>query len=492
MLCAALTAGVLLFTLGTPVQIVLSALLFAATLCADWTSALGMYVFLFFMDEVTVAAWIGGSVSRVMQAALLVRILAWYVGRLRTEGKAALRRVKRSDIALAAFAAWVVAMGLIEHGISTDTMSFAVNAGLFILLRPVVRALGAQETLGALVRYYVRGALASVLVGLAQGRFIAMLLNDFTQSYARFQGTSEPNFMAAHLSLALNLHLSLAREKHRVPDVLITGVLGGALLLTYSMTGLLCFALTVVALLIVHRREWKALLGRALPAIPVALFCFALATGYVSWRGVDAFNRGMLVSDIHESILYITPENYERMQEGATFDEVAVRASEATSQEEQERVVQEQEQALANEAQGSALVIRIREALARLKEGDYDALTSGRYGLLKMKLSDYARLPLWQKALGTGPDATLTFQPAANQLNYCHNSYADMLYSTGFVGFAVIVLYLIHLQRRRLFAGERMTGETARALLMGRTSLLLSALVLSMHTSRTMLFFLIL
>ena len=125
-------------------------------------------------------------------------------------------------------------------------------------------------------------------------------------------------------------------------------------------------------------------------------------------------------------------------------------------------------------------------------EGDYDALTSGRYGLLQMKLSDYALLPLWQKALGTGPDATLTFQPSANQLNYCHNSYADMLCSVGFVGFAAIVLYISHLLRRRMFAGEQMTGDTARALVMGRTALLLSAMMLSIHTSRTMLFFLIL
>ena len=127
-----------------------------------------------------------------------------------------------------------------------------------------------------------------------------------------------------------------------------------------------------------------------------------------------------------------------------------------------------------------------------MKAGDYDALTSGRYGLLQMKLSDYALLPLWQKAFGTGPDAVITYQPLSWRINYSHNSYADMLYSTGFVGFAVIVLYIIHLQRRRMFAGERMTGDAARALLMGRTSLLVSAMVLSMHTSRTMLFFLIL
>lgn len=490
--CIALTAGVLLFALGTPVQAALCVALFAATLCADLVSALGMYVFMFFMDDMTVTAFLGGSASRVMQAALLLRVLIVYLQTLRTEGKDALRRLKRSDIGLAAFALFAIVMGLIDHGLSVDAASFAVNAGIFILLRPMVRARGAQSTLETLLRYYVRGALAAVLIGLVQGRFVAMLLNDFTQSYARFQGGSEPNFMAAHLSIAVHVHLSLKREGARVRDALITGILGGAILLTYSMTGILCFVFASIALLIVNRGEMKKLLLRIAPALPVAALCFALVTGYVSLRGVDAFNRGMLVDNIHEQILYVTPEDYERMQQGATFEEVAVRASEITAQEEQQRVVEEQEAALANEAQGNALIIRLQEAIRRLKAGDYDALTSGRYGLLRMKLSDYALLPLWQKALGTGPDATLTFQPSANQLNYCHNSYADMLYSVGFVGFAVILLYIFHLQRRRMFAGERMTGDVARALFMGRTSLLLSAMVLSMHTSRTMLFFLIL
>lgn len=490
--CIALTVSVLLFALGTPVQVVLCAALFVATLRADLVNALGMYVFMFFMDDVTVTAFLDGSASRVMQLALLLRVIGTYGKTLRTEGKEALRRFKRSDVGLAAFALFTIGMGLIDHGLSADTASFAVNAGLLILLRPMVRAHGAQSTLETLLRYYVRGALAAVLIGLVQGRFIAMLLNDFTQSYARFQGTSEPNFMAAHLGMAVHVHMSLKRENARVRDALITGVLLGAILLTYSMTGMLCFALASVALLIANRGGMKTLLMRIAPALPVAALCFALVTGYVSLRGVDAFNRGMLVDDIYEQILYVTPEGYERMQHGATFEEVAVCASEITAPEEQQRVVEEQEDALDNEAQENALCIRIQEAICQLMAGDFDALTSGRNGLLRMKLSDYALLPLWQKVLGTGPDATLTFQPSANQLNYCHNSYADMLYSTGFVGFAVIVLYILHLHRRRMFAGEQMTGDVARALLMGRTALLLSAMVLSMHTSRTMLFFLIL
>ena len=490
--CIALTVGVLLFTLGTPVQIVLCVALFAATLCADLVSALGMYVFMFFMDDVTVAAFLGGSASRVMQVALLLRVLFVYGKTLRTEGKEALRRLKRSDVGLAAFALFAIGMGLIDHGLSADTASFAVNAGLFILLRPVVRARGAQTTLETLLRYYVRGALAAVLIGLVEGRFLATMLNENTQSCVRFKGTSEPNFMAAHLSIAVHMHLSLKQERSRIRDALMTGVLGCAILMTYSMTGILCFALATIALLIVHRDEMKKLLTRIGLALPVAALCFALVTGYVSLRGVEAFNHGVLGGNALEKIYHVTPEGYERMRHGATFEEVAILASDFMTPEERVITMKGEAAAMANEAQGSALLIRIQEAILRLKAGDYDALTSGRYGLLQMKMSDYALLPLWQKAFGTGPDAVITYQPLSWRINYSHNSYADMLYSTGFVGFAVIVLYIIHLQRRRMFAGERMTGDAARALLMGRTSLLVSAMVLSMHTSRTMLFFLIL
>ena len=328
---------------------------------------------------VTVMPLLGGSIARVMQAGLLVRFAAFAVQTIRREGKAALGRIRRTDVALAAFTLFALVMGLVNRGVSGEAASFAVNMGLFCLMRPVVRAQGAQETLEKLLRFYVGGAVAAVAVGVVQGRFVAMLLGDgMTQSYARFQGTSEPNFMAAYLSAAVHIHLSLARRKSRACDALVTGVLGAGILLTYSMTGMVCFACATVVLLWVHRREIRALLVRIAPALPVAALCFALATGYVMTRGVDAFHLGMIQENIHEQIYYVTADAYEEIRRGADFYDVARKASETTPEDVQREVVEKQQEALENDAQSGALRIRIREAVERLQAGDLDALTSGR------------------------------------------------------------------------------------------------------------------
>lgn len=487
--CAALTICVLLFQLGMPAQLAIAAVLFAAMLLVDVTSALGMYVFMFFMDEMVVMPLLGGSISRVMQAALALRFAAYYIAKWRAQGMKAFQMLKRSDVLLTAFAILAVLLGLLDHGVSGETASFAVNAGLFILMRPIIRDLGASETLEALLRYFVRGALSSVVIGLALGRFVSVLFNEETQSYARFLGTSEPNFTAAFLGTAVHIHLSLERRRGRLIDAAITGVLGGAIILTYSMTGMLWFMLASVVLLLVHRAELKPLFARIGLALPIAAVCFALVSGYVMVRGVDSFERSMMEEKTYEEIYYIMPEDYERIRRGEAFEDVARRGGEIISEVERHTMSERNRQALANEAQSNALAIRIREALSRLQNGELDALTSGRYGLLRMKIGDYAALPTWQKLLGTGPDTALTYQPLAYRLNYCHNSYADALYSFGAVGFVLVMLYIFHLQRRRMFAGEQMSGSVARAIFMGRTSMLFGALALSMHISRVMLFF---
>ena len=132
---------------------------------------------------------------------------------------------------------------------------------------------------------------------------------------------------------------------------------------------------------------------------------------------------------------------------------------------------------------------RVREAIERIASGDLDELTSGRYGLARMKLKDFAALPLWKRCVGAGPDAVMTYQVNAQQRNYAHNSWIDSLYSFGVIGFALLLAWIIRSMKRNMLAGVRLTGSTALAAQMGRVALMLSALTLSMHINRTFLFF---
>lgn len=486
-----LTVLVLLFPLASFMQYLCAAVLFALVLVCPFKLALSSYVFMFFVDEVTVMDALGGSVVRIMQIALLIRFVLEYIQIITKEKKGAVKHLYKSDVLIGLFAAWAIVVGLLSHGLSGETASFAVNVGLFLLMRPLVRKEGTDEILTSLIRFYVMGALAACAVGLVHGRFVVLLFGENNSaSYLRFKGTNEPNFMAAYLGTAIMLHINMPK-KNWWSDALVTGILGAGLLLTYSMTGMLCFMISGIILLIVNRKEIKAMLTRIGLALPVVLLCFALVTGYVSWRGADAFDRGMIYDTVQDDVLVITPEGYEQIQQGADYRDVATPISELRSIEKQDEVVQKQEKAMYNQTQSSALLVRITEAFERIKSSDLDALTSGRYGLLRMKLSDFALLKPWQKLLGTGPDAVMTYQPNAKQMNYTHNSYADMLYSYGILGLLVILMYIALILKQSLFCGVRMTGHLSRALTMGRITLFLCGLTLSLHISRTLLFFIL-
>ena len=77
MLAAVLAALVLIFPLGLPVQAGVACALAAMMLLSDIPTALGIYAFMFLMDEVTVTSFLGGSAARAMQVALLARFAVW-------------------------------------------------------------------------------------------------------------------------------------------------------------------------------------------------------------------------------------------------------------------------------------------------------------------------------------------------------------------------------------------------------------------------------
>lgn len=461
---------------------VTAALLIAVCALCELPAALYAYVFLFWMDEVMPFAPLGGSIVRVMQLALGVR-LAVTVVRCRLW-------VRLSDVALAAFTVAACAVGLAVHGVTVEMLSFGLNVGLFVLMRVALRARAdAPWVARGMLRTYVYGAVAAVAVGFAQQRFVTLLLGEFTQSYARFMGTFEPNFMAVFLGAAILIWMALDWERPW-QDLLVLGVLGGALLSTFSMTGMLCFFLASLFMLVRMRRGLRRTLVRVARAAPVALAVFAAFSAFVSLRGVESFTRGLISEDMHDYVYYIEEEDYVYARDhGIDFMEVSRRASDTITEEERQASVDQHMDALEHSVQQSALLVRLQEALERVTSGDWDKLTSGRYGLFRMKLSDFGALPLWQKLVGTGPDAQLTYQPNARQRNYAHNSWLDALYSFGFIGFALLVCWIVRSMRGNLFAGIRLTGSTALAVQLARVALMLGGLTLSMHINRTFLFF---
>lgn len=477
-----LTVLALCYPVHAAVSYLTAAAIVAICALCDLPAVLYGYVFLFWMDEVMPFAPLGGSIVRVMQLALGVRLIVTFFRKRLW--------IQKSDAALAAFVAVACAVGYISHGLTGEMLSFGLNMGLFWLVRIVLRARAdAPSVVRGMLRTYTYGALAAIAVGFTQQRFVTLLLEDFTSSYARFMGTFEPNFMAAFLSVSILIWMALDWEQP-VVDMAVLGVMGGALVSTFSMTGMLCFALASLFMLIRMRRGMRRVLIRVARALPVALAVVALFSGFVSLKGMDYFARGIITEDMHEHAYKLTYEDYVYARDnGIDFLSVSKPASELLSEEERVADVEKQMGALSNPVQQNALLTRIREAFERIASGDLDELTSGRYGLARMKLNDFAALAPWQKALGAGPDAVMTYQVNVKQRNYTHNSWLDALYSFGIVGFAFLIAWIALAMKRSTLAGVQLTGSTALAAQLGRVALMLSAMTLSIHINRTFLFF---
>lgn len=482
-LLPALTLLALIYPLGTATGYLMAALIVVICALCELPAALYAYVFLFWMDEVMPFPLLGGSVVRVMQLALGVRLLLCI---LKTKAQ-----IRWSDAALAAFVAAACGVGVITHGISGETLSFGLNMAIFCLIRVALRGrTDAPDVVRGMLRTYTFGALAAIATGFVQQRFVTLLLEDFTSSYARFMGTFEPNFMAAFLSAAILIWMALD-WKQPIVDALALGVMGGALISTYSMTGMFCFALASLFMIFSMRKEIGRVLLRIARAIPVALAVVALFTAFVSLRGMDYFARGIITEDMHDHSYKLTYEDYVYARDaGIPFLQVSKPASEWISEEQRQEEVDQQIGALSNSVQQNALFTRIREAFERIARGDLDELTSGRYGLARMKLADIASLPAWQRVVGTGPDAIMTYQVNVNQINYTHNSWIDSLYSFGVIGMLLLICWIARAMKQRRFADVQLTGSTAMAIRVGRAALILSGLTLSMHINRTFLFFL--
>lgn len=450
-----------------------------------------LYILLFCFDPILPFPLLGGSVVRVMQGGLLLR-LSWIWLHLHI-------RPRRGEVIAGILCCISFAIGM-TRGLQGDAFSFLVNMGLFLLLRPVMRR---QEDLPSVAAQCINAMAWSVLLALLWGicyrRFLAVPVGGLT--LLRFMGTYEPNFMAAFANVAWIGMLCLPPRK-TWQDTLLPGLLLLCLLLTFSVTAILVLVL-VWCLMMLQKEGRKERFLRSVRCLLVAFPLFVCLTLLLPLLPDEASIAGATIAETETVAnasqqpaetavstdpqdLVLLPEEYAAYrvagEEAVAYPRPLLLMTPVASL--------RMDQAEALTGKSNLLMARIEDFLWCIRTGNWDLLSSGRLGLWHEKLKDFAALPLWQQLLGTGPAPTLTYMPLAYTLSYTHNSYLDMMYSFGILGFGLICFYLWRTTRQRRFMGVSLTGTSpGQALFFIRITLLLELCSLTFYLNRVVLFF---
>lgn len=474
------------------------------------------YVFFFLFDNMLPFPLLGGSLVRVLQLGIALRA-----------GFFCLRNRPRPD----RFTLWtgclVVLSCIVSYaikGLQGDSMSFAVNMAVLLLMRMTVRGASAHlpddERTAALdglfrrlAHTYVASALLAVFFGLVYCRFYVL----DSGAVVRFLGTHEPNFMAMFLDIALILAILLQLGRGKILDALVLGVLLGGLFLTRSLTGLgiaACMLLLCGFALRKHqpaqtkerpRGVWAMYLLRLVCGVAVAAI-FSMGGMWLARR------QAPKVGDIYA----LEASTGVAAQETPAFiPEAEYRALRAAGEPIAPHLQTEAQWKAYQQEHGLAVTVldpkdveqllqdgfsrilsripvignRLYTALGYARLYGMDAATSGRWGLLTEKIRDFASFPWWQQLIGRGPDVEKTYFPLMQNFGFSHNSYLDLFTGFGILGTLGLCWWFTHALRTKRFWGVSLQAQTGAALSVVRIALLLHAATLSMYLNRVFLFF---
>ncbi len=501
-LLAGLCAGTLLAPLHPVLMGIFAAALLALCLLCAVPEIAAAYVFLFLFDNVLAFAPLGGSLVRVMQLGMVLR-MGWMLC------KGALR-IDRTSVMVAAVVLASCALSYMLKGLTSDIVSFATNMAVLVLLRLALRGQAENtqaDTARDLLMTYVCASVCAVIFGMVYHRFV---WNGDTFLSTRFMGSHESNFTAMFMDVALLIWLVLSPAAALAPkawrgsmrvrliDAAVVGILLAGMLMTGSVTGLAIAGLMLLGFLIQHRQRFGALMVRGCAALTVVALVVGISALTVRRKSFSDMVGGIVSTGVvsADTPNFIDQAQYRALhQAGQPLDGHLLTMREWEIQRTAQGLPYTWEQKPGDLDPNSPLTkipgigLRIQKVVTNLQTYGLDVATSGRFGLAREKIQDYRDFPLWQQLIGRGPDLEKTYFPMFYCLGFSHNSYLDMLTGFGALGLLALLVWF----GSRLMGGQCLgmpvAGDTREALTYARAAILLHAAVLSMHLNRMLLFF---
>lgn len=475
-----LILGTLLFNVNSMAGILLIMIFLAEIVVAKPDNMLFIYLFLSFFDEVLQLDCLGGSISRIIMVAIGIRLS---INVLKNKLKP-----DRNEIGIGLFFLVSFIVGIITYrNINTEVLIILFNIFIFILFSMNIKLKTKEEVekfIEKLLFTIVIAVLNSVIYGLISNSFMQEL--DGENIIYRFKGTYEPNFMSMFINLGIISTLALKNKKSdkKIP-YLLSSILIIANILTVSMTGLLAMCVVLFSHIVINRKNFKEELKDIAIIAVITISLFSIIQ--VSQNLIKNYYQS-LTDPNEESV--IIKENAEPEPSEIQKQEIKI--------ENETLIVQEQEviKDFSNEnknSESSNLIKRLDFLKEILIKGDLGRFTSGRIPLMVTFMNASFNRPIGNILFGNDAATKKVFSDYFYTDKYSHNSYMDVLYNFGIIGFVIVIIYIFKKVHNNIYLKNSLVDNKYRGTIkLIRIMLLIYAFALSLYTKRMFLIFFLL
>ena len=391
-------------------------------------------VFLFFFEKVTIIPFLGGSINRIVIGIGILRILYTYFK----------KKPKINKYYLWMFIFFTIYMiyGVFfsREYLMENTMLY-LNIIFFILYGNYLASYKKEdkkEIINSILKAIVLGTIFSIIYGLITQNFMLEKRAGF--SHYRFNGTSDPNFLAYYINLALVIQLFNDKKifVNKILNILVYIILIVGLVLTKSITGIAFNIITILILLIVNnRKKIKKYITSHKRKVAILIASCILVIG-VGGYFVVKYN----LNQYHY--------NEENVMVGNN---------------------------------------RIADILISIKNGDINRLTSQKTNDWSLYINQFCKDNIIIKLFGRGIQPVYLYSPYFKTLAASHSTYLDLLFCYGIIGMVAILVFIFNKIRKDLYLYMATNNKCINYL---RIVLLIYGIQLGIYTNRIFLQFFLL
>lgn len=484
-----LVLGTLLFNVSSIIGLLFVITLVVEIITTKTENMLCIYLFLSFFDEVLQNEYLGGSISRIIMVVIAIKLVVIILK----------NKIKpnNQEIGIVVFFIFSFVVGIITYkSINIEVLIALFNIFIFILFSMSIKLKTKEEVehfIEKLLFTIVVAVLNSILYGLINNLFMKEI--DGENIVYRFNGTYEPNFMSMYINLGIVSIMSLKNKTdNRKVIYLLCSILVIANILTVSMTGLAVLIAIIFLHIIINRKNFKKEIKDIviIVIITITLFSIIKVTQYLikTYEQVKIEESQTNIITEHNMVpeQNITPE-----QEIISDQDVIPKQNIEESSEEPENkgmLTKEYEESI---EKSDNLIKRIEFLEETLSKGDFARLTSGRIPLIITFVDASFDRPLGNILFGNDATTKKLFSNYFYAEKYSHNSYIDILYNFGIIGFIIVSTYIFKITHKNMYLKTHLDStrykETIKLI---RIMLLIYAFALSLYTKRMFLIFFLL
>lgn len=463
-----LILGTMLFNTNQIVGVIFIVVLAIEIIKTKTENSLFIYLYLSFFDEVLQNQYLGGSVSRIIMIIISIKLI---INIIKNKVKP-----NKKEMGIAVFFVFSFIVGIITYKtLKLEVLIILFNIFIFILFSMCIRIKQKEETdnfIEKILFTIVIAVLNSSIYGLITGAFLQEI--DGESLVYRFKGTYEPNFMSMFINLGIISVLALKKKNvnKKILD-LICSFFIVVNILTVSMTGLAILIGLICLYIIMNRKNFKEEIKNISIILIIAIMMFT-ATQIINKTIKLEKNVNIEVKEENTTEL-----NYDNVLSDNINEEYQNAKVEITEEKEGE--------------QKTNLKKRLEFVISNINEADFARVTSGRLPLMLTFINASFDRPLFNILFGNDAETKTLFSRYFYHEKYSHNSYADLLYNFGIIGFAIIIMYIIRITIKDIYLNETIKDNKYKSdIKLVRIVLMIYALSLSLYTKRMFLIFFLL